>query len=144
MPDDPIPAALVGPLARLREASAALQTRVLRAQERAAQLGEVDGPTPEQLAEAAARPDAPPELRAVAGAVAEGRATWEDVAAGRRGVAPEIDALLAASGPGIARGLAEAEAEIAADDAAAAAEAQRIRELDAVDMSEQTYLQHDR
>ncbi|WP_216215057.1 hypothetical protein [Amycolatopsis aidingensis] len=66
---------------------------------------------PEQLAEAARREDAPEKLKAVARAVEEGRATWTDVAMGRAEAAPEVRELFAASGPGIARGMAEAEAE---------------------------------
>lgn len=66
---------------------------------------------PNDLAEAAQRPDAPDKLKAVARAVEEDRATWGDVAAGRTDVAPEVKDLFAASGPGIMRGIEEAEAE---------------------------------
>ncbi|GAB3487149.1 hypothetical protein [Amycolatopsis cihanbeyliensis] len=74
---------------------------------------------PKQLAEAAQREDAPEKLKAVARAVEDGRATWTDVAMGRTEVAPEVRELFAASGPGIARGMAEAEADSAAEEAPA-------------------------
>ncbi|MQA63889.1 MAG: hypothetical protein GEU86_21040 [Actinophytocola sp.] len=80
---------------------------------RAEQMEVPDSPPvdPNDLAEAAQRPDAPEKLKAVARAVEDGRATWSDVAAGRADVAPEVKDLFAASGPGIMRGIEEAEAE---------------------------------
>ncbi|MBB3050016.1 hypothetical protein FHS23_001011 [Prauserella isguenensis] len=66
---------------------------------------------PEELEQAAQRPDAPEKLKAVARAVDEGRATWDDVVNARSHTAPEVRELLAASGPGIVHGLEQAEHE---------------------------------
>lgn len=86
-----------------------MRTRRIRLEEREVP----DSPTadPDELAEAAKRSDAPDKLKAVAKAVEDGRATWDDVAHGRLGVASEVDELFAASGPGIVAGMREAEEE---------------------------------
>jgi|SRR5699024_2619784 len=112
---DPIPASLQGPLARFEENLAEVRTRRIRLEEREVP----DSPTadPDEMAKAAERSDAPDKLKAVAKAVEEGRATWEDVAHGRIGVAAEVDELFAASGPGLVEGIrevAEEEARLAA------------------------------
>lgn len=76
-------------------ALADLRTRRIRLER--VEVPDVEGPSPREMAEAAARPDAPAELRAVARAVAEGRAGWDDVLAGRVDAAPEVAALFDAS-----------------------------------------------
>lgn len=120
---DPIPASLQGPLAKFEENLADVRTRRIRLEEREVP----DSPTadPDELAKAAERSDAPDKLKAVAKAVGDGRATWEDVAHGRIGVASEIDELFAASGPGIVAGMREAEEE----EARLAAEEQQRRQV---------------
>ena len=135
---DPIPDRLQGPLAKFEENLAEVRTRRIRLEEREVP----DSPTadPEELAEAVKRSDAPDKLEAVAKAVEEGRATWEDVAHGRIGVASEIDELFAASGPGIVDGMREAEEEEAR---LAAAEQQRSQVVDQYeddDFSEMNFL----
>lgn len=106
---DPIPDSLQGPLAKFEENLAEVRTRRIRLEEQEVPDSPIAGA--DQLAEAANRADAPDKLKAVAKAVEEGRATWEDVANGRLGVAAEIDELFASSGPGIEEGIKEAEEE---------------------------------
>lgn len=114
------------------DALSSFRTRMARVEQ--LEMPESERVGPEDLARAAARPDAPPQLKAVATAVAEGRCTWDDVLKGRTSLAPEIAELFAASGLGIEARLREAEHEEAAgraeaDEAAAvaAAEAERDR-----------------
>jgi hypothetical protein len=88
----------------LRDAVLAFETALSDTRTRLARLREVeipdiDGPSPEQMAAAATRPDAPRELKEVARAVEEGRTTWADAARGRLDGAPEVRALVANGGP---------------------------------------------
>ncbi|WP_199430909.1 hypothetical protein [Qaidamihabitans albus] len=108
MPDY-VPAHLRAPLASFETALADFRTQRIRLEQR--EVPDTPAVDAEKLAEAAERPDAPEKLKAVARAVAEGRATWDDVAEGRVEAAPEVRELFAASGPGIVRGMAEAEEE---------------------------------
>lgn len=104
-----VPPQMQAALNSFESALAELRTQRIRSE----QMEIPDSPPvdPNDLAEAAQRPDAPDKLKAVARAVEEDRATWGDVAAGRTDVAPEVKDLFAASGPGIMRGIEEAEAE---------------------------------
>lgn len=77
------------------DALADLRTRRIRLER--VEMPQVEGPTSRDLAHAAAQPGAPAELRSMARAVAEGRASWDDVLAGRVGAAPEVAALFDAS-----------------------------------------------
>ncbi|MBM9460917.1 hypothetical protein JK386_13515 [Nocardioides sp. zg-536] len=92
---EPLPEHVQTRLHAFEEALVDLRTRRVRLE--AIELPDAPGPDPADLARAAGRPDAPPELRAVGRAVAEGRASWDDVLAGRVDAAPEVGALFAAS-----------------------------------------------
>lgn len=113
------------------DALASFRTRMARVEQ--LEMPESERVDPEDLARAAARPDASPELKAVARVVEEGRATWDDVLKGRTSLAPEIAELFAASGPGIEAALTEAEREESAgkeEESAAAAVARAEAERD--------------
>lgn len=92
---EPLPPHLEAPLRAFDEAMVDLRTRRIRLE--AVEVPDVPGPSPKDLADAAARPDAPAPLKAMARAVAEERATWEDVLAGRVDAAPEVRGLFGAS-----------------------------------------------
>lgn len=88
----------------MREAVLAFEAALSDTRTRLARLREVEipdvaGVSPEQMAEAAARPDAPRELKDVARAVEEGRTTWRHAAEGRLDSAPEVRALVENGGP---------------------------------------------
>lgn len=95
MYDGYVPPRLEAPLAAFENAIADLRTRRIRLEQ--VELPAAEGPSTAELAEAAARPDAPAELKAVARAVEEGRASWDDVLAGRVDAAPEIGEMFDAS-----------------------------------------------
>jgi hypothetical protein len=85
-----LPADLAEVLRQLEETAAEARTMAIRA--KAEPLPQVQLPDATAVEEAATRPDAPAELKAVAGAVEDGRVTWEDVAAGRGAEVPEVRA----------------------------------------------------
>lgn len=93
----PIPAHLRDAILSFETALSDTRTRLARLREVA--IPEVAGPTPDQMAAAAARPGAPRELKDVARAVEEGRATWRDAVEGRLDGAPEVRALVENGGP---------------------------------------------
>ena len=74
-------------------------TRTRLARLREVEIPDIEGVTPEQMAREAAKPDAPRELKDVARAVEEGRATWRDAAEGRLDSTPEVRALVENGGP---------------------------------------------
>jgi hypothetical protein len=74
------------------EALVDTRTRLARLQQ--VELPEVVGPSAEEFRREAERPDAPQELKDVARAVAEKRATWDDVARGRFQGVPEITRMI--------------------------------------------------
>ncbi|HEY8371916.1 MAG TPA: hypothetical protein VIL00_04145 [Pseudonocardiaceae bacterium] len=85
--------------ARIREAEAALDAATARADELVRELRELRLPEHQptdtadvarQLEEAARRPDAPPELRAMARKVETGAFTWQDVVEGRAAHDPDV------------------------------------------------------
>ena len=114
MPDVP-PPHLGSALRRFDDAVATLRGTVIRASK--IEIPDLPPPDPKELERAAAAPDAPEQLRAVARAVREGRTSWAEVAAGKGLDVPEIHDLIAASGPRMAEKLAEAEAELAEQEA---------------------------
>lgn len=89
--------------ARLAETAAELDTLIIRAE--AAPLPEFTPLPPDLLASAAAAPSAPPELRAVAAAVAAGRTSWEEVVSGGGLDVPEIRELQQAGADQLVRAL---------------------------------------
>lgn len=90
--------------ALLRRADAAFDPfRDRLAQARRLPLPEIEPPDPEQLRAAAARPDAPDELKAVARAIRDGRTTWADLLAGRSDHLPEVAAFYRVAGEQVAR-----------------------------------------
>lgn len=105
------PPHLEGVLRRFDDEVAALRTTVIRASQ--IEIPEMPALDPSELERAAAAPDAPEHLRAVARAVDEGRTSWAELAAGKGLDVPEIRDLIAASGPRMAEKLAEADAELA-------------------------------
>ena len=109
------PPHLQSALRRFDDAVGTLRSTVIRASE--LPLPPIPAPDPAELARAAVAPDAPEHLRAVARAVREGRTTWAEVAEGKGLDVPEIRDLISASGSRMASKLAEAEAELAEQDA---------------------------
>ena len=93
----PIPAHLRDAILNFETALSDTRTRLARLRE--VEIPDVNGPTPEQMAAAAAQPGAPRELRDVARAVEEGRATRRDAVEGRLDGAPEVRALVENGGP---------------------------------------------
>lgn len=139
MPDE-IPPFLESSLRGLDDALGQLRTRLIPQQ---IEIPDSEPPDPKDL---------PPQLKAVAAAVAEGRTTWENVASGQ-GIAhiPEVKDLYGASGPRIEQGIAQAEAELAArqeaERKAAEAAARRARQgpshEDDDNFGEQTIMRRD-
>jgi hypothetical protein len=105
----PIPPHLRDAILNFETALSDTRTRLARLRE--VEIPDVEGPTPEQMASAAAQPGAPRELKDVASAVEQGRATWRDAVEGRLDGAPEVRALVENGGPRFAamweRGRAE-------------------------------------
>jgi hypothetical protein len=87
---EPVPAFLESALRRFEDALAGHRTLRIRAEQ--IEVPDVPGPSADELAAAAADPDAPRELKDVARAVAEGRSTWDDVIHARP-TSPEVRAL---------------------------------------------------
>jgi hypothetical protein len=117
VPDVP-PPHMEATLRRFDDAVATLRTTVIRASK--IEIRDMPPLDPKELERAAAAPDAPEHLRAVARAVREGRTSWAEVAAGKGLDVPEIRDLIAASGPRMTEKLADADAEQADADAALA------------------------
>ena len=93
----PIPPHLRDAILSFETALSDTRTRLARLRD--VEIPDVEGPTPAQMAAAAAQPDAPRELRDVARAVEEDRATWRDAVEGRLDAAPEVRALVENGGP---------------------------------------------
>lgn len=93
----PIPPHLRDAILTFETALSDTRTRLARLRE--VEIPDVAGPTPEQMAAAAAQPGAPRELKDVARAVEEGRTTWRDAVEGRLDGAPEVRALVENGGP---------------------------------------------
>lgn len=77
MTTDPIPPHLQGPIHNLNDALGRLRTTRIRASQ--IEIPDEDPPSAQELADAVDRPDAPPQLRAVAAAVHDGRTSWEAI-----------------------------------------------------------------
>jgi type IV secretory pathway VirB10-like protein len=146
--DDYIPPFLQGAMRNLTNAVADLDTKLIRAWEM--EVKDIPPTDPKALEAAAKRPDAPPHLKAVLKAVNEGRTTWEAVAQGKASHVPEVQAMLAASGPMMAAKMQQAEEELAAQEEAerrkadaAARRAKRGPAEDDDDYSNQTFMRKD-
>ncbi|TCP57454.1 hypothetical protein EV191_1011409 [Tamaricihabitans halophyticus] len=95
MINEPVPAALQSALGRLQEVAAAIDTKLIRATELPEpEFGQIDH---DGVARFAVSRDAPPEMRAVATAVAQGRTNWPEVLNGDAQDLPEVRELQAAS-----------------------------------------------
>lgn len=103
---DDVPDYLRAELNRLDDSVAELDTIIARANE--LPLPEIEPVDPDIMAAAAADPNAAPELRAVARAVAEGRTSWAEVSAtGGATDMPEVRDLRAAGAQLTLRALEE-------------------------------------
>ncbi len=139
---DVIPEHLRPALARFQDAIGTLRTTRLRAEQLV--VPPLDPPDPRLLEQAASRPDAPEQLKAVLRAVREGRTSWAEVTAGHGLDVPEIRDLISASGPRMLEKLAEAEAApgVPADPAARQTGPRRARpdDWDEDDLRDESYL----
>jgi hypothetical protein len=108
--DDHVPDRLREKLRAFDDALAATRTRRMRLEQLA--VPDVPGPTAADLDEAARRPGAPRELRDLARAVDEGRASWDDVLHPHAGpAAAEVRAYFEASPARFAALMARGEEE---------------------------------
>lgn len=85
-----LPAHLASAMRNLEEAAAHMRTQAIRASQ--LEVPRIELPDAAAIEQAATRPDAPDELRAVASAVRAGRVTWAEIAAGGGTDVPEVRA----------------------------------------------------
>ena len=91
MPEQDLPPELEELLRRADNAFGTLRTSLMRAYE--LPIPEYEGPTPDELSEAAKDATASPALRAVDALVRKGKFTWDDVLRGRADGVAEVGAL---------------------------------------------------
>lgn len=89
--DNQVPTEALNAFRMLEESVGELDAQLERAKQ--ADVPEFEDPDPSVMAAAYEDADAPAEMRAVARAVAEGRTSWEEIAAGGASDVPEVQAV---------------------------------------------------